>query len=142
MKLLKLKQYSTSISTLSHLHEYVLHVGHLDLSKLMKTNRTCFWHFLETSSIQMEWLHSESEGNLQISEDTIYEFVPLQKTSLLSAQKGVSVQVAVMKDTERNHIHKLLWPPKVKNVTEKPTTKRYRNHTEMSDPPLAISMPK
>jgi len=36
----------------------------------------------------------------KISEDTIYEFVPLQRTSLLSAQKGVSIEPAVMKYTE------------------------------------------
>jgi hypothetical protein len=46
--------------------------------------------FLDKSSIQMEWLHSANEGSLQISEDTIYVFVPLQMTSLLSAQKWVS----------------------------------------------------
>jgi hypothetical protein len=43
--------------------------------------------FMGTSSIQMERLRSENEGNLQISEDTIYVFVPLQRTNLLSAQK-------------------------------------------------------
>lgn len=43
--------------------------------------------FMGTSSIQMERLRSENEGNLQISEDTIYVFVPLQRTSLLSAKK-------------------------------------------------------
>jgi hypothetical protein len=41
---------------------------------------------LEASSIQMEWLHSDNEGNLQTSEGTIYEFVPLQRISLQSAK--------------------------------------------------------
>jgi hypothetical protein len=42
---------------------------------------------LEASSIQMEWLHSDNEGNLQTSEGTIYEFVPLQRISLQSAKQ-------------------------------------------------------
>ena len=114
MKLLKL---NNTVLQFLHCHIYMNMCCTSDLSKLMKTNRTCLWHFLETSSIQMEWLHSESEGNLQISEDTIYEFVPLQRTSLLSAQKGVSIEPAVMKYTEGT---KLLgfWTSKVKNLWE------------------------
>jgi hypothetical protein len=92
---------------------------------------------LADAIIQTEWLHSENEGSLQTSEGTIYEFPLRQKIGSLSAQKGSlvcwngTIMISLL-DAD------FVWCWK----SVEHTTKMNRNHTEISDPPLAIKMPK
>lgn len=75
--------YMPASCILNKTHEFlafavaVLHAG----------NAWANWANFVDASIQMEWWHSENEGSLQTFEGTIYEFVQLQRTGLLSAQK-------------------------------------------------------
>ena len=64
-------------------------------------------NFADTT-IQMEWWHSENEGSLQTFEDTIYEFALLQKTGLLSAQKGNFSPLKWKKHESIQYNHKLV----------------------------------
>lgn len=118
-----------------------LHVG---LVQADENSNRCFWHFW--TRLAYKWNDCVTRTRV------IFKFPKIPFMCLYRCKgqvcylqkKGVSVQQGLMKENETIHNDNMLefWTPNVKNVTMKHTTKRYRNHTEMSDPPLAINMPK
>jgi hypothetical protein len=126
----------------SHIYMNIcLHVG---LVQADENSNRCFWHFW--TRLAYKWNDCVTRTRV------IFKFPKIPFMCLYRCKgqvcylqkKGVSVQQGLMKENETIHNDNMLefWTPNVKNVMMKHTTKRYRNHTEMSDPPLAINMPK